>query len=166
MPWAEAHPDPQIDEVLVLRFSEQYAAQTDFVLGIWDRTVLVGGTGFHLRHGPREVGIAEIGMWLAADRVGQGLGKRVLRAMLQWGFSAAWGFRRLVWVCDAANGPSAAVARGCRMIHEGTLRQHLPRVGGGWADAFVFAMLREDASAAREMVAAETDGTAASASGR
>ena len=171
MPWAEAHPDPQVDEASVLRFGEQYAAQTDFVLGIWDQAALVGGTGFHLRHGSRESGIAEIGMWLAADRVGRGLGKSVLRAMLEWGFSAAWGFRRLVWVCDASNGPSAAVARGCRMIHEGTLRQHLPRVGGGWGDAFVFAMLREDAPAVlglavQAAVVPETTGaTATSSSG-
>ena len=156
MPWAHTVPTAAESDATVAQFARQYAQQTNFELGVWDDGgTLVGSTGFHLRHGPRSDGIAEVGMWVRADRAGRGLGQALLRAVLAWGFSAAWGFRRLVWVCDEANGASAAVARRCGMTLEGCLRETIPRPvarGGGWGNGMVFAMLRSERLEAHDEV--------------
>jgi RimJ/RimL family protein N-acetyltransferase len=147
MPWAEPENTPDASEVLVRRFAGQYLTREDFVLSIWDGDTLVGGTGFHPRWGGIESGIAEIGMWIAASRAGQGFGTRVLRALVGWGFSDDWGWNRLVWRCDPDNIASVRVAEKAGFQLEGTMRQG-PDITRARGRTAIYGLLPEDPAAA------------------
>ena len=73
MPWAHDDPQPLEEKVELLRgFRGRFDLGQDFVYGIFsaDESEAVGGTGFHTRRGE---GIFEIGYWIRASRVGEGL---------------------------------------------------------------------------------------------
>ena len=143
MPWATAEQTLDDAEALCRRFSARYLLNEEYVLGVWRGDVLVGGTGFHLRHGGREQGTIETGMWIRASAAGQGLGTRVLAAMLQWGFTD-WGWERIVWMCDARNSASARVAEKNGLTREGVLRADRLDVDGRRQDTALYAILRAD----------------------
>lgn len=148
MPWAKPHQTDDESEAAVRRFRGNYLLNTDFVLGIWltgpDGPRLAGGTGFHLtRGGSLDTRAADIGMWIAAPVAGQGLGTRVLRLLLRWGFDA-WPWERLTWHCDTHNRASARVAEKAGLQLEGTLRQNWPDVGGHRRDTRLYSMLKAE----------------------
>lgn len=145
MPWARIDQTREDSEALCARFETEYEAERDFVLGIWDGPILVGGTGFHLRCGPIDWKIAEIGMWIRGDRAGQGWGKRSLQAMLDWGFGE-WGWERLVWRCDTRNVASGKVAEAAGMKLEATHRQDAVDHFGARRDTHVYAKLKSEHS--------------------
>ncbi|WP_370325857.1 GNAT family N-acetyltransferase [Euzebya sp.] len=144
MGWASADQTVTQSEELVRRFRADYLVNADFVLGIWapDGSALWGGTGFH-RHGGVERGVAEIGMWIRADRAGRGLGTAALRAVLGWGFDA-WPWERLAWHCDERNTASRRTAEAAGMRHEGALRGDVPEVGEGRRTTLVYGLTRAD----------------------
>lgn len=143
MPWVKKEESLEEAQKIVNHLVEQYDRNLDFVLAITstDERTLLGGTGFHLREGPLESKCAEVGLWIAEDRAGYGLGTRALRAMLAWGFSE-WPFLRLSWRCDSRNEPSRRVAEKAGMLHEGTLRGQQAEVGDGRRDTLCFAALK------------------------
>lgn len=143
MPWARTDQTPPESDALCRRFATDYDAAKDFVLGIWEGDALIGGTGFHLRCGPIEWKIAEVGMWIRGDCAGKGWGKRSLAAMLDWGFGE-WGWERLVWKCDTRNVASAKVAEANGMTLEATHRQDAVDHFDARRDTHVYAMLREE----------------------
>lgn len=143
MAWAKDDYPVQEAEAVARRVASKYLSGEDFTLGVWREDRLLGGTGFHLRHGPIEWGTAEIGMWIRADASGHGLGTRVLRMMLEWGFTE-WGWRRLVWRCDTRNLASARVAEKCGLIREATMRSESVGVDGERRDMHLYAIVRED----------------------
>lgn len=143
MPWATADQSLEESESLARRFAAEYLLNQNFVIGVWIGGELAGGTGFHLRAGPLELRNAEIGMWIRASYAGQGLGTRVLAAMLAWGFEA-WGWERLVWLCDTRNLASARVAEKNGLRREGTLRSDTFDVEGKRRDTHVYAILRDE----------------------
>lgn len=122
MPWATPDDTPEAAERRAHEFAGQYLAHENFVLSVWDGNTLVGGTGLHPRWGGVDSRVAEIGMWIAADRAGTGIGTRVLRGMVRWGLSDAWCWDRLVWLCDGRNRASARVAQKAGFTLEGNLR--------------------------------------------
>lgn len=143
MPWAVTdEPLEKVEERCRL-FAASALRSEDFVLGAWMGDELVAGTGFHLRWGPLEWGVAEIGMWVRASRAGSGIGSRVLAAMLAWGFDE-WGWERLVWRCDTLNVASARVAEKNGMVREATLRSAMLGVDGERRDVHLYASLRCD----------------------
>ncbi len=146
LPWAPAEQSLQEAEILVRRFQAKYLLHEDFVIGIFspDERRLLGGTGFHLREGPLSSRCAEIGMYVRASEAHRGLGTRALRAMLDWGFSAAWPWLRLSWRCDDRNLASVRVAEKCGLRREGTLRGQAADVGDGRRDTACFALTRQD----------------------
>ena len=79
MPWAQ---EPMTMDAQMQFFEDtqkQWDEGSNFVYGVFDqRGRIVGGTGYHVRNGP---GALEIGYWLAADAVGQGLMTRVAEAL-------------------------------------------------------------------------------------
>jgi RimJ/RimL family protein N-acetyltransferase len=143
MPWAT--PEDPIEEVRYRcrRFYADYLINHGFVLGAWQGELLVGGTGYHLRGGELSLGVADIGLWIRASHAGQGLGTRILAALLDWGFRD-WGWQRLTWHCDTRNVASARVAAKAGMVHEGTRRSDALDVDGQRRDTLVFAMTRSD----------------------
>jgi len=89
MPWAKPNQSLEDCERFVRQFRARYLLAEDFVIGVFsaDGGRLLGGTGFHLREGPISTGCAEVGMFIRHSEAGRGLGSRVLRALLQWGFT-------------------------------------------------------------------------------
>jgi RimJ/RimL family protein N-acetyltransferase len=78
-------------------------------IGIFDednRTV-IGGTGLHARIGD---GGLEIGYWVRAERVGQGIATRVAAELTMAAFDRP-GIERVEIHCDEANVASAAIPR-------------------------------------------------------
>lgn len=143
MPWASPSQTVEEAEAVCRRLGSEFLAGTNYTLGIWDGDILLGGTGFHLRCGPPEWKVAEIGMWIRASRSGQGLGSRVLAAMLEWGFGE-WGWERLVWKCDTKNEASARVAEKNGMFREVTHRSDAVGVDGTRRDTHLYVMLRDE----------------------
>lgn len=141
MPWAKADQSLEESEATARRLAGHYLTGEGFTLGIWRGDELMGGTGFHLRWGGIASGTAETGMWIAAAHAGQGLGTRVLAALLAWGFTA-WPWRRLVWQCDTRNLASARVAEKCGLTREATFRSDTLDVNGHRRDTYLFAILR------------------------
>ena len=145
-PWLEwAVPDQTVEqaEALCRRFHANYLLNDNFVLGVWIGDELAGGTGFHLNWGPLVRRNAEIGMWIRGSYAGQGLGTRVLRALLGWGFEE-WGWERLIWRCDTRNIASARVAEKNGLTHEGTFRSDTFDPSGARRDTHYYAMLRHE----------------------
>lgn len=143
MPWADANQTVEQSEALCRRFAANYLLNQDFTLGIWVGDELAGGSGFHLRAGHVESGNAEIGMWIRGSYAGQGLGTRVLRALLGWGFGE-WGWERLTWLCDTRNIASARVAEKNGLTREGTLRSDRLDVEGKRRDTHIYGILRDE----------------------
>ena len=143
MVWAKPHTEVVEMERNVRRWRAQYLLNENFTLGIFspagDR--LLGSSGFHLREGDLENGAAEVGLWIRVDAAGQGLGTRVLRALLDWGFSA-WPWERITWRCDARNIASRRTAEKAGMCYEGCMRAVHRLPDGSREDSLCFAQLR------------------------
>jgi len=148
MPWARRSVTPDDSEKTVAELVRKYDAREDFTLAVVDGDDLVGSTGFHIRVGSLESRNAEIGMWIHVRMSGQGLGTRLLNALLAWGFGD-WGFERLVWRCDPLNVASARVAEKCGMVFEGTARRDLRLPDGERRDSRVYSMLATERERAR-----------------
>lgn len=145
MPWARPDGGSLEDvEQLARSARGRYLLATDFMVAVvspqGDR--FLGGTGFHLNEGPLSQRNAEVGMWIRADASGQGLGTRVLAAMLRWGFTE-WPWLRLTWRCDSRNLASAKVAERNHMQLEAVLRNHIFDHHGYRRDTMCFAAWRE-----------------------
>ena len=151
MPWASPNQSLEDSERFVRRFRARYLLAEDFVIGIFsaDGRRLLGGTGFHLREGPLSTGCAEIGMFIRQSEAGRGLGTRVLRALLDWGF-ADWPWLRLAWRCDLNNAASVRVAEKAGFRLEGVLRGQRAHVGEGRRDTACYGLTKvEWASSSR-----------------
>jgi RimJ/RimL family protein N-acetyltransferase len=145
MVWARPNFTQEEQEHLARLYYSQYLTNTDYMLGIFtpDNTRVMGWTGYRLRGRTVESGTAEISMWISAQDAGKGLGTRVLKGLLHWGFTA-WPWQRIEWRCDTLNLASAAVARKAGMQVEATFRQDTPLPDGSRSDTLVFSMLREE----------------------
>ncbi len=143
MPWAKPRQSVEESEKLVRDFAGKYLSSADFVLGVWtpDESRLIGGTGYHLREGPISWRNAEVGMWIAADRAGQGLGSAVLREVLRWGLSE-WPWMRISWWCSGANLASRRLAEKAGMKFDGVLRGHRIDLDGTRQDSYAYSALR------------------------
>ncbi len=143
MPWAQPHTGVAQAEKTIRTMRGKYLLSTEFVLGIFapNNGRLLGSSGFHLRHGGLESGIAEIGMWIRVDAAGQGLGTHALCAILEWGFTE-WPWERLVWHCDARNIASRRTAEKAGMLYEGRMRGVYPQSDGTRQDSLCFGALR------------------------
>jgi RimJ/RimL family protein N-acetyltransferase len=144
MDWTPAEPEPLEDVVQRLRvFRAQFDADENWIMGAWskDETRLLAGTGLHPRGGE---GSLEIGYWVAADAIGQGIATEITAVLTRVGFEVI-GLDRVDLQIEPANERSANVARKLGFTHEGTLRRRLPRRDGeSRADSMVFTLLREE----------------------
>src|SRR5262245_48834451 len=81
MPWIADEPMARAARVELLReFRGRFDLGHDFIYGIFDRgeSRVLGGSGLHVRSGPE---IREIGYWIHADHVGQGLATEAAGAL-------------------------------------------------------------------------------------
>ena len=143
--WKNFDATPEDREQSVRNNYSKYLANTDYIMGVFtaDESRLIGWTAFLLRGRKVEDANAEIGMWIAASESGKGLGTRVLRELLKWGFTE-WSWNRMEWWCDTLNHASAAVARKGGMQLEATLRQYQPHPDGTRHDMYIFSILRDE----------------------
>jgi RimJ/RimL family protein N-acetyltransferase len=148
MPWAHEDPQPLEAKVELLRgFRGRFDLGQDFVYGMFssDESEAIGGTGFHTRQGE---GIFEIGYWLRASRVGQGLCTEATAALTRVGFELG-GVGRIEIRVDPANEASLAIPRKLGFVEEGRLRRRLPpkTEGGQRRDQLMFSLLAEELAA-------------------
>lgn len=143
LPWARHEPQTLEEKIELLRgFRGRYDLNQDFVLGIFDKdeSQVLGGTGFHPRHGQNE---QELGYWVRADRAGEGIITEAVAALLHVGF-AIEGFARLEIRCEPKNLASAAIPRKLGFTHEGTLRKKNLAGMENLRDTMVWGLLREE----------------------
>ena len=115
-------------------------------MGVFDAEEerVVGGTGLHPRGGE---GSLEIGYWVRADSVRQGITTEVTAVLTRVGFEHL-GLDRVDIQIDPENVASQGVPRKLGFVHEGTLRRRLARAEGQpRADSMVFTMLRDEYAA-------------------
>ena len=142
MPWAREEPRPLEEKAeLLRRFRGQFDLGRNFVYGIFDReeSEVVGGSGLHTRVGPDAF---EIGYWIRADRIGQGLATEATAALTRVGLELCGGDRIEIRV-DPSTTRSAAVPRKLGFREEATLRRRLPAFDGAPRDATIFTLFRD-----------------------
>jgi RimJ/RimL family protein N-acetyltransferase len=152
MLWAAELPQPIGDVIDKLRlFRSWFDTGEDFMFGVFSRDDgrCLGGAGLHPRVGQ---GGLEIGYWIRAAHVQQGLATEVAGALTRVAFEVA----RVRWVeirCATRNGASAGVPRKLGFVHEATLKDRLVLGSGAIDDALVFTLLARDyeASAAKRI---------------
>ena len=145
MPWIQAEPQTLEEKVQLLRgFRGEFDLGTNFAYGIFDReeTRQLGGSGFHQRGGD---GSLEIGYWVAADAIGQGIATEVTAVQTRAGFELC-GLERIDIQVEPHNVRSLAVPRKLGYTEEARLRRRLePGEGGGpRRDSVLFTMVREE----------------------
>jgi RimJ/RimL family protein N-acetyltransferase len=147
MPWARFEPQTLEEKVALLRhFRGQFDADEQYVYGVFDRdeSRLLAGSGLHQRGG---AGSLEIGYWVRADSLRQGIATEITAVLARVAFELCDAVRVDVQV-DPENEVSAAVPRKLGFTYEGTLRRRLePQEGKGpRRDAMLFTLLREELS--------------------
>jgi len=145
MPWARDEPQSLDEKVDLLRyFRGEFDLEKNFVYGVFDRdeSRVVGGSGLHPRGGD---GSLEIGYWIRADSVGQGLATELTAVLTRVGFELV-GLERVDIQVDPANEVSQKVPRKLGFTLEGRLRRRLPPKSEGEPrrDALLFTMVRDE----------------------
>ena len=123
MPWVGFHKTVEDSERFARQSRGHYLLAEEFTLAVvsLDGKRLLGGTGYHLRWGNLATRTAEVGMWIRADAAHQGLGPKVLKAIIDWGF-IEWPWLKLIWRCNVENTASLRTAEKAGMRQEGLIR--------------------------------------------
>lgn len=85
---------------------------------------------------------AELGIWVALEHRGRGLGRRALWLITPWLFGA-WGLNRLELLTDPDNEAMLHAAHAAGFVREGVLRAYR-RTRGGRRDMVVLSLLASD----------------------
>lgn len=125
---------------LIRRFLEKYEAADGFHAGLWLKGELAGGLVCHFIN--RESSKTEIGYWLGARFVGQGLATRACRAVIDDLFTNE-GLHRIEIQCATDNLPSRAVAERLGFRLEGIKRES-EWLTTRFADHCLYALLAQD----------------------
>jgi RimJ/RimL family protein N-acetyltransferase len=147
MPWVEGEPQTLDEKIELLRgFRGRFDLGEDFVYGIWERdeSRVLGGTGLHTRVGE---GAFEIGYWIRADAVGQGLASEVSAVLARAAFEHC-GVDRIEIRIDPANERSRRIPVRLGFTEEATLRRRLPtKAGSDLRDALVYTLFASELAA-------------------
>lgn len=143
MPWAWDEPQEVSAKVeRIRRFRGKFDLDKDYVYGVFarDETQVLGGTGLHTRLGP---GALEIGYWIRASHINQGLATELGGALTRVAFEIAH-VQRVEIHCEPANVRSAAVPRKLGFTHEGIRRRILPQPDGSFRDTMIWTLLESE----------------------
>jgi RimJ/RimL family protein N-acetyltransferase len=144
MPWTDDEPQPLEEKVaLCRRFRAGFDAGENFTYGVFDAEERrqLGGAGLHPRIGP---GGLEIGYFVRASEVRQGIATEAAAALTRVGFEVAEADRIEIRI-DPRNEASLGVPARLGYEHEATLRRRLPdRDGEPLRDLAIFTRFRED----------------------
>ncbi|AHH96820.1 GNAT family protein [Kutzneria viridogrisea] len=102
----------------------------------------------------RAQGCAEIGMWLCAAHRGAGVATAAVGMLLHHAFDVL-GLQRVVAPIAVGNTAAAAGAARVGFRQEGVMRDYL-HVGGRWTDHVLWAVVRSDPIAGREVARQRT----------
>jgi RimJ/RimL family protein N-acetyltransferase len=145
MPWARNEPQTLDEKVQLLRvFRSQFDADENYPYGVFtpDETRQLGGAGLHPRGGE---GSLEIGYFIRADAIGQGLATEVTAALTRAGIEKS-GLDRVDVQVDPENERSVRIPRKLGFTEEALLRRRLDskEPGGPRRDSLLFTMLAEE----------------------
>lgn len=152
MPWARFEPQTLDDKIELARtFRGEFDLGTNFIYGVFepDESRALGGSGLHPRGGEQSL---EVGYWIRADSIGQGLATEVAAVLTRVGIEQC-GLVRVDIQVDPANERSLAIPRKLGFVEEGTFRRRLPprEEGGQRRDAVQFSLLAEELAESRCM---------------
>jgi len=142
MPWVRFEPQPLDQKIDLLRmFRGQFDQDENYVYGVFDgdESRLLGGSGLHPRGGDDSL---EVGYWVRADAVGQGIATEVTAVLTRAGIEHA-GLKRVDIQVDPANERSLRIPRSLGFTEEATLRRRLEpnEPGAERRDSVLFTML-------------------------
>ena len=143
MPWVANEPQPLEAKVALLRrFRGDFDLDNDFVYGVFDRGdgSVAGGTGLHPRVG---AGGIEIGYWIRASRIGEGLATELSAALTRVAFEVC-GVDRVEIRVEPRNERSSAIPLKLGFVEEARLRRRLPSLDGELRDAVVYSLFADD----------------------
>ena len=145
MPWARNEPQTLDEKVELLRsFRAQFDADENYPYGVFsaDESRQLGGAGLHPRGGE---GSLEIGYFIRADSIGQGLATEVTAVLTRAGIEKC-GLVRVDVQVEPENERSIRIPRKLGFTEEATLRRRLEpkEEGGPRRDAILFTMLAEE----------------------
>lgn len=147
LPWPDQYHQVEDARPFLRRAAALWLLREEFIFGIFGgKGELLGSVGLHSRN--PHIPSFEIGYWLGASHEGRGYMSEAVRLTTTFAFETL-GANRVMIRCDVANQRSAAVARRCGYLYEGTLRNDTvlpPRV---LFDSLQFAMVPADYAAAR-----------------
>ena len=145
MPWVRFEPQPLDQKIDLLRmFRGQFDQDENYVYGVFDgdESRLLGGSGLHPRGGDDSL---EVGYWVRADAVGQGIATEVTAVLTRAGIEHA-GLKRVDIQVDPANERSLRIPRTLGFTEEATLRRRLEpkEPGAERRDSVLFTMLDDE----------------------
>jgi len=142
MPWAKDEPKNLQAKVDLLRhWRGEFDLDRDLVYGVLspDEREVLGGTGLHRRAGKKAL---EIGYWIHAAHINQGLATEVAAALTRVAFEVD-SVDRVEIHCDPANVRSAAVPRKLGFAHEATLRRRTQDADGAYRDSMIWTLFAD-----------------------
>ncbi|WP_416666253.1 GNAT family N-acetyltransferase [Egbenema bharatensis] len=144
MPWAHHEEPKDLQQRMgwLRKARGKFDLNQSFLYGIFnsDETQVLGGIGLHPRVGDDAL---EIGYWIHADHINQGLATEAAAALTNVAF-AVHQVERVEIHCNPDNFRSAAVPRKLGFIHEATLRKRVEGHEGKKRDAMIWTLFAED----------------------
>ena len=145
MPWARFEPQTLEEKVdLLRRFRSNFDGDVDYPFGVFarDESRQLGGSGLHQRGGESSL---EIGDFIRADSIGQGLATELSAVLTRVGFECC-GVERMDIQIDPDNARSIRIPEKLGYTLEGRLRRRLPpnTDDGPRRDSLLYTMVREE----------------------
>ena len=148
MSWAREEPKELQAKIDRLRhWRAMFDLDKDFVYGFFapDEDQVLGAGGLHTRVGE---GAREIGYWVHADHINQGLATEAAGALTRVAFEVE-DIARVEIHCDPRNVRSAAVPRKLGFAHEATLRERTTDAAGDRHDSMIWSLFRSEYPSSR-----------------
>lgn len=143
MPWANQEPEPVEAKAARLRkFRGSFDLDKDYIYGIFnlDETQVIGGTGLHTRAGKNAL---EIGYWIHAGHINQGLATEVAAALTRVAFEVNR-VDRVEIHCDPENVRSAKIPEKLGFVMEAVLRNRTTTSQGDPRDTMIWSMFADE----------------------
>ncbi len=143
MPWAMNEPEPVANKVERIRkWRADFDQGRDFTYGILNlaEDQVLGGTGLHNRLGGKAL---EIGYWIHAEHINQGLATEVSAALTKTAFEV-YEVERVEIHTDPANLRSTSVPRKLGYTHEATLRNRTVDSAGIPRDTMIWSLFADE----------------------
>jgi RimJ/RimL family protein N-acetyltransferase len=142
-PWAQVRPSVEDSEALMREWHANYIARKDLQVLLFRKEdqLLIGCSGLHPSNW--DVPKFEIGYWIRTGFEGKGYVTETVNRITQFGFDTL-GAQRLMIRCYRQNERSAAVAKRCGYLYEGTFRNFERRaIDNALVDMVYFGMTRQ-----------------------